>query len=108
MIIDNLDIVRVAAAPFKTDTPLAIDPDAVLAFPAAFERLEAVAGRNDQIIQADSSVQNTQLRQSALLNVGRQLPGKFAIPNFIRFAVAKACNHMNKSLMEMNMFVNGI
>ena len=92
MIIYNFDVVRVAAAPPKTDAPLAIDADAVLTFPIAFERFQSIARRNEQILQTNGRVQETQLRQGDFLNVLRQSAGKFAIPNLLCFAVAKACD----------------
>jgi len=92
VIIYDFDVVRVAAAPAKTDTPLAIDSDAVLAFPIAFECFQPIARWNEQILQANSCVQHAQLRQGDLLNALRQSAGELAVPNLFGFAVAKACD----------------
>jgi hypothetical protein len=46
MIIDYFDIVRISIIPFETDSPLLVDPDAVLAFSIPLQRFEPVSGRN--------------------------------------------------------------
>jgi hypothetical protein len=60
MIINNFDIVRIAIAPAKADSPLAIYPDAKLPDPIAFERLKPVARRHSQILQPNGGIQNAE------------------------------------------------
>ena len=62
MVVNNFDIVRIAATPLETNTPLAIDADAVLPLPIAFKRFQFVPGWNLQILQPHGSVQHAQLR----------------------------------------------
>jgi hypothetical protein len=49
MVIDDLNVECVAGAPFKADPILIVDPDAVLACAASFERFKVVAGKKSQI-----------------------------------------------------------
>lgn len=43
MVIDDLDVIGVAVAPHKADSPLVIDPDAVLTLSVAVQGLQPVA-----------------------------------------------------------------
>lgn len=99
MIINDFDIVGIAIRPTKTDTPLAIDSNAVLAFPLPFEQFEPVAGRNLQILEADCRIENPQFRQCRFLDIAWEFAGKLAIPNLFCFAVAKACDHASKNIL---------
>jgi len=56
VIVDDGDIVGAAFVESKADTPLHIDPDAVLAGPIAVKGFEAIAGRTSQLIMVDSNV----------------------------------------------------
>lgn len=51
MVIDDFNVTDVAFAPDKTNPPLIVNSDAVLAGPITFECLEPVAGRNAKILQ---------------------------------------------------------
>lgn len=46
MIINDMNIITISFTPLETDSPLDIDPDAVLAFSISFEGLKPV-GRRD-------------------------------------------------------------
>ena len=61
MVIHNLNIFRFVAGPFETNSPLVVDAYAVLSLAVAFQRLEAIAGRNQQILQAAGLAQLQQL-----------------------------------------------
>jgi hypothetical protein len=43
MVVDDLDIVRIAVAPCEAETPVVVDPYAVLPPSIALQRFEAVA-----------------------------------------------------------------
>jgi hypothetical protein len=57
VIIDNLNVHRVASVPNETDTPLIIDPYAVLTAPVSVQCLQAVAGRRGQISDLCRAIQ---------------------------------------------------
>ena len=66
MVIDDLDRIGGAVAPDETDPPpipafAGTDPDAVLPYPIAFERLEAIAGRCPQIEEPICRVEHVEL-----------------------------------------------
>jgi hypothetical protein len=45
VIIDDLDIIGIIVLPDKTDTPLIIDPNTVLALPISVEHFQAIGWR---------------------------------------------------------------
>src|SRR3546814_17992820 len=72
VVIDDLHVVRIAAAPAEADTPLVVDPDAVLSLAIAFEQLQPVCGRNPQVIERSGGVEHAQLAPGDLLDqIGR-------------------------------------
>ena len=51
MIIDDFNIVGFAVFPAETNTPLVIDPNAVLAFSVPCKLLKSISGRDADVIQ---------------------------------------------------------
>jgi hypothetical protein len=51
VVIDDLNVVRIAVPPHKTDTPLVIDPDAVRPGAIALEHFQLIARRHAKILQ---------------------------------------------------------
>jgi|TARA_R110002020_G_scaffold169661_3_gene358961 hypothetical protein len=49
MVVNNFDILRTSVFPNKANTPLIVDPDAVLACAIAPQEFEPIAGRHLQI-----------------------------------------------------------
>ena len=80
MAVDDFDIARSSFLPLKADTPLIVDPYAVLPGARSFQRLKPVAGRNTQVLQYARLIDETQLAQRHRLNFGRQLPALPASP----------------------------
>ena len=72
MIVHDRDIVRVAVLPTKADTPLIVDPNAVLASAIALAFFEAIAGRNAEIVELFRGVYGHELAQHGPLEVGRK------------------------------------
>ncbi|HKV54423.1 MAG TPA: hypothetical protein VJN94_07245 [Candidatus Binataceae bacterium] len=69
VIIDDLDFVRVAITPDKTDPPLVVDSNAVPALPIADEFLEPVSRRNAEILQRLCVVEHREFATSDVLDV---------------------------------------
>jgi hypothetical protein len=51
VIVHNLDFMCAILTPNEDDSPLAVDPDRMLASPIASQRLQTVSGRKAQILQ---------------------------------------------------------
>ena len=71
MVIHNLDVFRTSRRPTKTQTPLFVDADAVLASAIAFQRLQAIAWWNPQIIQSCRDFELPELATSDDSNAGK-------------------------------------
>ena len=69
MVINNLDVVGVMRAPYETDSPLIVDPNAVLSLTVAAKFLQVVTRRNPQILHRLSVVQHYQLASRDRLDV---------------------------------------
>jgi hypothetical protein len=61
MIVDNLNIMRISRSPAETDTPLAIDSNAVLSLPFSVQCLKTIVGRYAQFVHICCRVQHPQL-----------------------------------------------
>ena len=61
MVVDDLHVVRVAVAPAKADSPLVVDPDAVLTSAFASKRLQAISRWGAQVVELPRAVQKEQL-----------------------------------------------
>jgi hypothetical protein len=75
VIINDLDLAPVAIMPYKTDPPLVVDSNAVLALPIADELLEPVSRGNPEILQRLRVVQHARFRRamfSMLRNRGQR------------------------------------
>ena len=64
MVIDNLDIRWTGSAfrPFKANSPLIVDPDAILALSISLQRLKTVARQNSQISELNGGLQTIQVQ----------------------------------------------
>ena len=65
MVVNDLDVMRVIFLPKETDTPLVIDPNAVLTRAVALERLKMITRRGSQVIQPGTGVKHSQLSASS-------------------------------------------
>jgi hypothetical protein len=61
VVIDNLNIVRVLLAPSKTDSPLAIDADAVLTSAGSLQCFQPIAGRRTKFLKPRGAGKKFQL-----------------------------------------------
>jgi len=58
MVVDDFDVPSAVVSPAKADSPLVVDPDAVLpAWIAAAEFLQPIAGRHAKIVQILGAVE---------------------------------------------------
>src|SRR5258708_6152374 len=71
VIIDDLYVLRGASSPSKTDPPLVVDPDAVLALALPFESLHPIPGNRSQVIQALRRVKTFQSGPRRISNTSK-------------------------------------
>jgi len=57
MVIDNFNLVGIGVPPDKTDMPLPVYPDNVLAFPVTTKSFKKISGWNPQEIKGGGSMQ---------------------------------------------------
>jgi len=93
VVIHNLHIKGIALLPDKTDPPLVIDADAVLARPVTLQSFQSVGGWYAQIIQVPGVVQHAQLTPGKLLDCLRQPPGALPTPDLLCLLTLEAFNH---------------
>lgn len=60
MIIHNLNFVRAIVTPHETDTPLLIDPDAVLPCAVSMQRFQAITGQARQVYETRGTLEDLQ------------------------------------------------
>jgi hypothetical protein len=93
MVINDLHVIGIALAPFKTNTPLVVDANTVLALTVARQFFEVVGWWYTQILQRVSAIKQLKLPPYTTLNVLRQLARELAPKQFCGFFVLKALDH---------------
>jgi hypothetical protein len=69
VVVNDFDIMGSIILPYKADTELIVDTDAVLTLPVADEGLQAIARRNSQIVQIRGSFHLIQLAERHAFDV---------------------------------------
>jgi hypothetical protein len=95
VIIGDLNIVCIAVLPDKTDSPLVVDPDAVLTLPISRELLETVTRWRFEVLQRFRPIQNREFAKSRPLYNWRQPPGPLALENLLGLSVTEASDHFS-------------
>jgi hypothetical protein len=72
VVVDDLDLMRVAVPPLETDPPLVVDPNAVLPHPLPRELLEPIPGRYSKIVEGLSGIGHYEFSQSHSLQTSRK------------------------------------
>jgi hypothetical protein len=93
MRIHDLDLFRMTLPPYKADSPLVIDPQAMLSLAIPFQGFEPIGRGKTQILQVNSGVERVQSHERSLLNVVRELPHELAFEDFFCISIAKRPNH---------------
>jgi len=57
VIVSDLDIEGVAVVPCEADSPLVVDPNAVLPLSISFQLLQAVSGWSSEVLKRDRAMQ---------------------------------------------------
>ena len=93
MVICYFNVKRITAAPFKTDSPLVIDSDAMLSCTITAKLFKSIRRWDSQVIEVNGIVDHTQLSQSYLLNIRWKLPRTFALINLFGFSISEGFDH---------------
>jgi hypothetical protein len=72
VVVDDFDVVRIPGSPTEADTPLLVDPNAVLTSPAAAEPLKPVSRWTSEVIEGLGRIQHEQLSVSGPLKGRRK------------------------------------
>jgi hypothetical protein len=72
VIVDDLDLMSIAIAPYEADPPPVVDADAVLPRAITFQRFEPIAGRCPEVPHVLRPVELDQLASRGALDLARQ------------------------------------
>jgi hypothetical protein len=92
VIIHDFYIVGISALPAEADSPLVVDPNAVLALSITAEFLEAIRWWNTKVIKRLRSVQYQELSQRYPLK-GPENPGMPPFEDFLGLLAAESLDH---------------
>lgn len=92
VIIRDLDLMRSVSYPDKTDPPLIIDPDTVLADPSPLQSFQSVACRREEVFQVRRVVEHREFPLRDLSEAGKLLH-HLAGEELLRLLVPKPSNH---------------
>ena len=93
MVIHDLDLLGIRAGPAKANPPLVVDPDRVLAAPAAAQRLQPVARWQAEEGEFDGGIDELEFDDGSLPDVGGQAPGAAGGPKPFRLTIGEAFDH---------------
>jgi hypothetical protein len=93
VVINDLDFISVAVFPPKADAPLIVDANAMLARAIAFELLEAIAGRNPEVIEPFRRVDRDELTEHGPHELRRIATDVLALEEGFGVAVGEALDH---------------
>ena len=71
MIVNDLDLMRIAVLPSEANAPLIVDPNTVQPSALPSQLLQPVARRNAQIIESLGSIDDDQVAQHGALEIAR-------------------------------------
>jgi hypothetical protein len=93
MVINDRHVISIVLAPFKTNAPLVVDANTVLALTVAGQFFEVVGWWYTQILQRVCAIKKLKLPPRTTLDVLRQFARELAPKQFCGFLVLKALDH---------------
>jgi hypothetical protein len=94
VIVDDFHVIRIPVVPAKTDSPLIINPNAVLADAGAFKLFESIARRHSQFCEPLSGIDNAELAEHGALQLGWVSTDGLSLEEPFGIAIAEAVDHM--------------
>lgn len=92
VIIRDLDVMGSVRHPDKTDPPLIVDSDAMLAGPIPFQLLQSVSSGRQQVFEIGRAVQHGQFSFRRFSNTGEFLDG-LSCKQSLRLLIPKPLNY---------------
>lgn len=93
MVVRDFNAHRIAIHPDEADSPLTVDPDAVLSAAIALQRFQSIGGWDPQIVQRPRVVQHAQFASCNLLDVLWQTLRTNSVPDLLCFPGTKVPDH---------------
>jgi len=93
MIVDDLNVMSATVTPDEADSPLVVDPYAVLSLSVARESFQAVSRRDAKVFDAGTAIHHAQLPKCELLNIRRQPSRVFSLEDPLGLPAPEALNH---------------
>jgi hypothetical protein len=93
VVVDNDYVVRIAISPGKTDPPLVIDADAMLAGSIPAELLQAIAWRDAKIVERFCRIDRDEFPEHGPARLGRVAANGLAGKEAFGVAIAEAPDH---------------
>src|SRR5689334_13617564 len=98
VIIHDLHCEGVPFAPRKTNTPLVIDADAVLALPITFKPLQSVSRQCRERCESRRGVEHVQFPKGLALN-GLEPANGFSMEEALGISASEGPDHIHKSIL---------
>jgi len=95
MIVGDFNVMRVSLVPTKTDTPLSVYADAVLAITIARQGFEVICRGDTQIVERSRTVDDVELVHGPSQDLRRELH-TLTIPQLLGLLVPETFNHTIK------------
>jgi hypothetical protein len=93
VVIDDLDLEGIRAFPLEAHPPLIVDANTVLTSPIASQLLQAITGRDSEVIQAFRCIKKQKLSQHRALEICRKAPRNLPREEPRRIPVGEAADH---------------
>lgn len=93
MVIRNLYFESVPLTPAETDSPLIVNPNAILPPAIARQFLQTISGRDSQLVERLRGIEDQHFSLRHALNVRRPSPGLLSQENPLGISVPEALDH---------------
>ncbi len=94
VVVGDLDVMRVAGPPSKTDSPLAVDTYAVLSSAITFQLFESVRWWNAEVIERRRGIQHSELSEANALHVRAQSLDRLPTEKALCVSIPEALDHL--------------
>lgn len=94
MIVDDLNVIGIAVLPAKTDSPLVIDANTVLAGTISLELLQTVPRWDAQVVKLLGGVHQAEFAQHRAVELGGETPDRLALKQALGVPVGEALDHV--------------